>query len=257
MVTGKIEKGETASKAAFREVQEETGLTPLHLYTADAVETFYMQSEDKIAFVPVFIAFVDSMEVHLSPTEHDAFEWVTFEQAKERFAWSEQKRVVSLIHHSSVLQKPADLLVANLQTPARKKILSRTGVYGLVLNEGKLLVVLQKKGPHQGKFDLPGGGIEPGETIDEALHRELKEEVAITFETKKFITNLSATTEGFDEKGYPYLLHQIGLIYQLEGHSSLESSLPEMDFYWIEWDQLSQMPISPFIEQLLIHHQNP
>lgn len=257
MVTGKIEEGETAARAAFREVQEETGLTPLHLYSADAVETFYMQSENKIAFVPVFVAFVDSMEVRLSPTEHDAFEWVALEQAKEQFSWAEQKRIISLIHHSCVLQKPADLLIANLHVPAQtRRTVSRTGVYGIFLQNEKLLVVKQNKGPHQGKFDLPGGGIEPGETIDEALHREFKEELGMTFASKKFMHNLTAVTEGSDENGSPYLLHQIALIYQLEGLSSLELSFPEMDFFWIELSQLSKKPISPLIQQLLTHQKN-
>lgn len=34
------------------------------------------------------------------------------------------------------------------------------GVYGLVLNEGKILLVRKKGGPYDGKLDLPGGTIE-------------------------------------------------------------------------------------------------
>lgn len=47
----------------------------------------------------------------------------------------------------------------------------RMGVYGLVLREGRLLCVWQKD-----ELQLPGGGIDPGESPLAALHREVIEE---------------------------------------------------------------------------------
>lgn len=110
MISGGIESGETASQAALREIQEETGLIPQALYSADAVETFYMQSNDKITFVPVFVAFVGNLKVSLSPKEHDAYEWLSFENAKDRLVWAEQRRVISHIHDTCVMRRPNELL---------------------------------------------------------------------------------------------------------------------------------------------------
>ena len=110
MISGGIESGETASQAALREIQEETGLIPQALYSADAVETFYMQNHDKITFVPVFVAFVDNLKVSLSPQEHDAYEWLSFENARERLVWAEQRRVISHIHDTCVMRRPNGLL---------------------------------------------------------------------------------------------------------------------------------------------------
>lgn len=104
MVTGGIDEGEKAYEAALREVKEETGLVPRYLYTADAVETFYMKVLDKIAFVPTFVAFVDQTEVRL--TEHDLYEWLSFEQARERLIFSEQKRVITHVYQNFVLKDP-------------------------------------------------------------------------------------------------------------------------------------------------------
>lgn len=107
MVSGGIHQGEKAHEATLREIKEETGLDVDKLYSADAVETFYMTSLDKITFVPVFVAFVQNPgKIVLSPTEHDAYEWLEFEQAKERLVFSEQKRVISHIHENFVLKKP-------------------------------------------------------------------------------------------------------------------------------------------------------
>lgn len=109
MVTGKIEKGETSPQAALREIREETGLKPTKLYCADAVETFYMQVRDQITIGPVFVAFVDQMDVRLSPNEHDAYEWLPFEEARKRLAWAEQRRTIVQVHECFVLQTPDDL----------------------------------------------------------------------------------------------------------------------------------------------------
>lgn len=107
MVSGKIESGEKAYEAALREVFEETGLIPDKLYSADAVETFYMASIDKVTFVPVFVGFIDELrQVKLSPREHDAYEWLIFEDAKERLLFAEQKRIISQIHENFVLKTP-------------------------------------------------------------------------------------------------------------------------------------------------------
>lgn len=84
MISGGIEAGETAAKAAFREIQEETDLIPYALFSADIVETFYMLSNDKITCVPVFVAFVEDAKVTISPKEHDAYEWLSFEEARNK-----------------------------------------------------------------------------------------------------------------------------------------------------------------------------
>ncbi|MBF8262677.1 MAG: hypothetical protein HW387_342 [Parachlamydiales bacterium] len=109
MVTGGIESGETASQAALREIREETGLEPSKMYCGDVVETFYVKTRDRVAFVPVFVAFVDQTDVRLSPSEHDAFEWLPFEMAQKRLSWAEQRRTIGEIHERFVLQTPDDL----------------------------------------------------------------------------------------------------------------------------------------------------
>ena len=44
----------------------------------------------------------------------------------------------------------------------------------------KILMCLRRKDPYKGKFNMPGGHIEPGEKPLDAAYRELYEETAIT-----------------------------------------------------------------------------
>ena len=53
------------------------------------------------------------------------------------------------------------------------------GAYGLILKEGKILLIQKNGGPYDGKLDLPGGTIEFCEKPDDALKRELLEETGI------------------------------------------------------------------------------
>jgi 8-oxo-dGTP diphosphatase len=53
-------------------------------------------------------------------------------------------------------------------------------VAGVIVRDGRLLVCERPPGrPHPGKWEFPGGKIEPGETAEAALRRELHEELGI------------------------------------------------------------------------------
>ncbi|HQZ90274.1 MAG TPA: NUDIX domain-containing protein [Thermomicrobiales bacterium] len=54
-----------------------------------------------------------------------------------------------------------------------------TSVGALVVRESSLLVVRMTYGPSQGRYMLPGGLLDPGETLDVAAAREVREETGV------------------------------------------------------------------------------
>ena len=115
--------------------------------------------------------------------------------------------------------------------------MSRTGVYGLARKGDKILLVVQARGPYANRFDFPGGKIEFGETIEQALHREFIEEVGMDFDSMRWVDNLTATVGTF---------HHIGLIYEVTGLRFLKNS-GDLTHDWVDIVTLTEDKVSPFV----------
>jgi 8-oxo-dGTP diphosphatase len=55
-------------------------------------------------------------------------------------------------------------------------------VSAAIVRDGKVLIVRRARKPALGIYTLPGGGVETGETLNEAVAREVREETALTIE---------------------------------------------------------------------------
>jgi ADP-ribose pyrophosphatase YjhB (NUDIX family) len=64
------------------------------------------------------------------------------------------------------------------------KFFFRPSVYALIV-DGDEIVAMKNKG--NGKFWFPGGGVELGERIEEALKREVKEETGLNIKVGKMV----------------------------------------------------------------------
>jgi 8-oxo-dGTP diphosphatase len=52
-------------------------------------------------------------------------------------------------------------------------------VSAAIFRDGRVLIVRRARPPAQGIYTLPGGGVELGETLEEAVVREVREETAL------------------------------------------------------------------------------
>jgi 8-oxo-dGTP diphosphatase len=55
-------------------------------------------------------------------------------------------------------------------------------VSAAIVRDGKVLLVRRARNPAFGVYTLPGGGVETGETLVEAIAREVREETSLTVE---------------------------------------------------------------------------
>jgi ADP-ribose pyrophosphatase YjhB (NUDIX family) len=67
---------------------------------------------------------------------------------------------------------------------SREKLTFRPSVYGIIIHDNKILMIRNKS---NGKFFFPGGGVNLGETLSDALKREVFEETGIKIEVEKFL----------------------------------------------------------------------
>lgn len=61
------------------------------------------------------------------------------------------------------------------------------GVYGLYVQDGRLLVIHKNGGPYKNRYDLPGGSLEEGESLATAMRREFLEETGLHVEIEQLL----------------------------------------------------------------------
>ena len=129
-------------------------------------------------------------------------------------------------------------------------------VAGLIIRDNKLLLV------DSNDFNflaLPGGYVELGETTEEGLLRELKEELLKDFEIKEYLGVL----ENYFTNKYNKKVHEISFYYLVDTKEELSKDdfeLTENDkgyiikhnFKWIDIDKLNEYDIRPqFLKDIL------
>jgi mutator protein MutT len=62
------------------------------------------------------------------------------------------------------------------------------GVGGVLVHEGRVLLIRRGKEPLYGRWVVPGGTVELGEPLDEALVREMREETGLEVEPLELLT---------------------------------------------------------------------
>lgn len=82
----------------------------------------------------------------------------------------------------------------------------RPAVGAIIVEEGRILLIRRGVEPAIGKWSIPGGSIELGETMEEAVRREVLEETGLVVEVGEFagITDLIVRKDG--EITFHYIL---------------------------------------------------
>lgn len=128
---------------------------------------------------------------------------------------------------------------------------SHKGIYGIIRRNGQILVIRKARGPYTGLYDLPGGSPEAGETPEQTLVREIKEETncdVTAYENKREKTIFfSQFTKASGETG---CMQHTGVLFDV--HVSGEPTatgdgLDSNGAVWMNTDDLSEQNATPFV----------
>lgn len=112
LVTGSMQEGEHAAKAAQREFQEETGLIARRFWVVPFVNSFYVASNDTVHISPFFAVEVDLHDQLRLSHEHQDFAWCTLEEADKRLVWPGQRQGIQIVHEYIVGGQDASRLLS-------------------------------------------------------------------------------------------------------------------------------------------------
>lgn len=94
------------------------------------------------------------------------------------------------------------------------------GAYGLVIQDGQILLIKKFGGPYDGKLDLPGGTIEFGERPKDALKRELMEEVGIEVVDFQLFDADSVAFEWQFKEDILVKVHHMGIFFKVLNYNN-------------------------------------
>jgi len=134
---------------------------------------------------------------------------------------------------------------------------THTGVYALIQQGNDILFIEKARGPYTGKWDLPGGGFEFGESPEETLKREVMEETAFTVLNYELLNVLSHNVSYENTSNEKETVHHIGVIYRVEVNADNEKIKDFSDgedslgAKWISISSINEQDFSPFAAKSL------
>ena len=128
----------------------------------------------------------------------------------------------------------------------------RIATYG-VCRDGAERLLLARASPSltlQGRWFLPGGGVQHGERPPESLRREMEEESGLTVEVGPLLDVLSDVRTLPDGSS----LHTVRIVYRIESWSG--TLRPESDgttdaVGWFSPDEAAEMPLAHYVRDVV------
>lgn len=126
------------------------------------------------------------------------------------------------------------------------ELVPRTSIYGIIVNNDKVLLSKQSNG-----YDLPGGGIELGETDEQGVEREVNEETGLVV---RAVEQIGDQKEGYFKRTHSdgtcihsfmryYVCKVLGGELSTKGFDKNEKNFAELA-EWIPIDELKDITVA-------------
>jgi 8-oxo-dGTP diphosphatase len=109
------------------------------------------------------------------------------------------------------------------------------GVGAVIVDDGRILLEKRKNEPGKGKWSIPGGLVELGETLEQTVIREVKEETGLDAEDPKQVDVVDSITRN-EEGQIKYHFVIIDYILKVRG-GVLKASSDADDLRWVPFDE--------------------
>ncbi|MFD2229595.1 NUDIX hydrolase [Alkalimarinus sediminis] len=110
-----------------------------------------------------------------------------------------------------------------------------TAVGALIVKRRRLLAAVRAHNPGQGLLDLPGGFVDPDETLEEALSRELQEELSITPSLMQYY---SSGSNRYLYQHIEYSTCDAFFICEIEDYDNMQANDDISEYRWIPIDEI-------------------
>src|ERR1700734_2931417 len=112
-------------------------------------------------------------------------------------------------------------------------------VSAAIFRDGKVLIVRRGRAPAKGIYTLPGGGVELGETLEQAVIREVREETSLDIEPVELVGFRQAIARDAAGRIERHFLILPFAARYVAGENSLNEELSEAD--WRDPSSLSEL----------------
>jgi len=122
------------------------------------------------------------------------------------------------------------------------------GVGALIIKDNKVLLVKRANEPNKGKWSIPGGVVKLGESLIDALKREIIEETGLEINVLDVACVSEEIVKDYESIKFHYVI--IDFFAEVVG-GELKVGSDAEEARWVSFDELDDLEIVEFVKKLI------